>query len=529
MPNPETAGAAEDNRSTHSAASEAIEKPEPILPTFRTLEWFTTHNIMTLEELDRLPSKISRNVSLDSDGETATKASSQCPSGDTPCPGPTEYEAKDDIEQAKETAAPKGLPMNGDGVDQLQDTLAAAFVRGKDGKLLLRKAGIMIWYPEHGPRAVFDPVLIEAARSARASIISISLEDFEDLAADFYEQERHMGPEVMRWKDGPHDPTAFEGEDQSISRIASYYFAANCARCDSQNSPDLCMCALSALLDAQHHGKDVAEESTKDNVEKAFGDDVEGNQIGVKKSLINTQSQPRTVIHVRNVNTLENAERGFCFLHRLQDFVQDRRRDGQDIALIATVFSDEDLSDSCSDLSFVSQLDDNFFMPITIKLLSASPEHADGSHTSLASINIRRLKRLLRREILDAFSPDVLEPWTEWSQYSGKKSQCIGEMLWSKQDLNRAVIQIIGKTLEKTELSLDDVQMVLRRRGLDTSSIMEKTAEEPVKDPENDTLNDAKMTWEEKVDKVKQDCTDEYEEALLDCIVNPGKSKSGRF
>ncbi|KAI1215171.1 P-loop containing nucleoside triphosphate hydrolase protein [Annulohypoxylon truncatum] len=198
-------------------------------------------------------------------------------------------------------------------------------------------------------------------------------------------------------------------------------------------------------------------------------------------------------------------------LARLRNFAQEYRKGGGNLVLLATWCSDGD--------------DDDYFEPrmmrkmgicnescVTINPVTRTglegPCRKDGN-SYLAMINTRRLKRSLREKLVNGTSMDFLHMNSDW----GILGNPFGHFPWPEDELKRATLQIVGKTLKNPVLGLPDIEIVLRRLNLCI------TPPQIVETVQSDKADNS-IPWKEKIDRLKGGCN-EFEEKLLDSVVNP--------
>jgi hypothetical protein len=245
------------------------------------------------------------------------------------------------------------------------------------------------------------------------------------------------------------------------------------------------------------------------------------------------------LVHVREAATMLALGNGYRFLGRLCDCIQQRREKGQTIAVVLTIPAQnvlDCLCQQCVDGDHVNwkpvynntcatMLSNHFVNPINFGPVNF--KHTD----YMASVNIRRLKRILRQAMSHVFDHKILHPHADWKQLVCKEpGQCFGDEQWIWEKIYGAFLQLNGRSFGKEKLEATDILLVLSRLGLHKhEKPVKKINPVPPEDVGGDLDNeepvkDKKQTWKDKMTALRQECNP-AEQNLVDCVINPGKSK----
>ena len=106
---------------------------------------------------------------------------------------------------------------------------------------------------------------------------------------------------------------------------------------------------------------------------------------------------------------------------------------------------------------------------------------------------------------------------------------------WTKEDFDRAVTQITGRAFGESCLDLKDVHVVLLRMGLCKTVNQTKKSKEGSSDDSGKkdairetTLDTNPESWSERLKRIESDANS-FEQELISCVVNPGKSQMYRI
>ncbi|KAI2467939.1 P-loop containing nucleoside triphosphate hydrolase protein [Annulohypoxylon bovei var. microspora] len=428
-------------------------------------EWFPKGNIKTPKDLDGLESRIHIS-NIDCDDQCLKHEDSSV------------YEIPYDL------------------FSELSDITFAAFVRNADGNLPSELPGVLIRTSSTKYIEPIDGIVVQFAKDLGATLVSIDLEDLEDLGREFIRQDdNHSQPTQCEEDDAESPPEA--PNLQSMTGLTEHYFVVKSEQHASKSAWLRVDRAISAIINAARVKNRACVSATPSDNETS-------------------QSSP-IVLHLRNLNRILQIDYRYRFLARLRDFVQERRKAGESLIFLATMlttvdpFYDEDYS---TEPRIIAKMGISEGSSVTI-----NPTPREGQEPSaterdsyVAMINTRRLKRLLRNRLLKGASISFLDPNSGW----GNLDSSLDGSLWAESELKRAITHIAGRTYKKPALNLDDVEIVLRRLNLCKEPQPEIT--EVVQD-DNVDETDGLTAWEEKIAGIRDDCND-FEKELLECVVN---------
>ncbi|KAI1099121.1 hypothetical protein F4804DRAFT_322811 [Jackrogersella minutella] len=462
-------------------------------------EWFLKENVKTPTELARLESRIylSNHDSL----KKSQVDDNQCP--------------------AHENSSAFEIPY--DVFSELSDTTAAAFVRNADGQLPPELPGVLIRTLSTRLIKPVDEIVIRLAQEINAALVSIDLEDLQDIAGDFIRQDDGHNQATLD-EDGNTDSTTGEKPDyQSMTSLAEYYFGIRSKKSSPKGAWIRTNRAILAITNS------ARKKSQARGSSMLTGDDV-------------SHDTP-IIIHFQNMDRIVETDSGYRCVARFRDCIQEHRRAGENLVLLATIMTVTcEIEDTYADFS--SMVDEpkmirkmGLCKGFAVAVMPTLREQEEPSVTEKKDyyntmVNIRRLKRLLRRRLANGDSVEIIHPISSW----GKLGDSLTDSLWEEQDLRRAATQIVGRTFKKPALSLDDVETVLRRLNLCEKPLQITTepqadeTEEDMKQGEDEGEGEVEEeeeeeeqeqeTWRDKIDRIMQDCN-EFENNLRSSIVSP--------
>lgn len=492
-----------------------VKSPEKNTVKYTIPEWFLTHNIKSPAELKGL--------------ETAINLCDEEPQH-------TCYQ-KDEAQERKRTTELgwdddwAGYYVFRDLFAELRDTTASALVRsGRRGRLPSSTQGVVLRSSVKGGREFLDEMVHHVAKDLEVTLVSISMEDIEDMGWEFDQQDLETNPDSEGSSEAGEEP-----DRESFMGPALHYFATDGKKNASEEAWSRHKRAFSAILDALK-----------------LKTDVEGQATEASASI--SERRP-FVLYFRDVKRMLDVDKSCKFLDRLQECVEQRRRSGESIALVVGLShagtSDEDTSgavscqwrpchcccwicEDCNDHGCKTRtceperIRDRLLAEktpiitmtpskITEKLLESYKEKKEGVFSG--DINLRRLQRALRLQVPQYFTPEVLQPQSNWSKDFGRKS--LEDSLWSELEVDRAADQIAGKAWKRSQLDLNDVGAVLRRMSLLKGDNPLREEVVPPSDNSNDERRNS-TAWKNKMREIRSQCS-QHEENLLSCVVNSSK------
>ncbi|KAI0896272.1 ATPase family AAA domain-containing protein 1-A [Annulohypoxylon nitens] len=372
----------------------------------------------------------------------------------------------------------------------LRDLILASFVRNAKGELPAELPAVSFRAKSTSfSNDVLHDIVLGVAKDIGATLLSIDLEDLEDLSCEFKRQD----DKYQQIPEGGDDAESSTREKREIQ----HYFVVEPKKDASKSAWLRVNRAISAIVNAAR----IAATPTSDDMSQ----------------------NPLIIVNLRNVNRILNSADpdNFRPLARFCNFVQDRRKLGENIVLVTSISDhsvwpeDKEQTDKIvreSGIQVESCLD---FTPSLRKAMIGTPaDIAQGMSVYQAMVNTRCLKRLLRERLANGGSIDILQISSDW----GKLGVSCGGPGWSRDITKQAALQITGRTFKKPDLDLDDIESVLRQLDLckDTS--------DPTALGQDDNADELRE-WEEKKVRLSKGCN-QHEKQLLSCIVNPVNLKS---
>jgi hypothetical protein len=462
----------------------------------------------------------------------------------------------DDALNVERSLEEKALYDNGT-FSELRDATAAALVCDQTGELLATHGSIVVRCPTKNAMPLIDSLLLHVAADLEATLVSVDLEDLNDLGWEFDDQDRRAmqaNGTVSRGRDGPDRQNMFH-------EMGFYYFgAASKKRYGNDENWNRSMRAIEGLIDIdiprlQQHLSRESKSTTDSGTPFAEG--------------------PPLLLYVRNYNEMASVENGHRFVKRLWDSAQNQRLSRRRrVVLLVSVFK---CPDECDCKSFRPHSDDRYpgeghfgkICPDATFNITINPEsptevesETENAKGLLGDMNFRRLKRFLRYRIPHLLSPGLAEavgvdrPFSDWTAQGFKgQYESLTASAWTADELQRAATRIAGRAFVESKLDFNGVHDVLLSTGLyksvnETSESIEEAApdesgakQEVVEviadsdaeksimgsDERSNEQSDEETpkeqrpaeTWSEKLRRIERNAN-EFERDLISCIVNPG-------
>jgi hypothetical protein len=360
-----------------------------------------------------------------------------------------------------------------------------------------QQPGILLDLPLYSEVDFLESILEQLAREVGANLISADLEDLADVAAEFFGQ-------VNEAQNSNGDKGLHTNAQSSYGLVEAYFgiccedytgceHGADCdhgARCEHRNQNEE---AVSAIIDAPK-GKSKSNQSF--------------SRLSSPKR---PESLPPTFFHIRDAKRIMALGKGTTILKGFQDGIRNRRQMNESVVLFASVFSDNLVSEEQDDITMKLRqtihvdAEDVIHIAPTVR----EPLFRTGEAYRTREINVRRLKRALSSKFRHGFSADLLAPRTRWDQ---PKIETISTVLenssWPEHTVERIARQIIGRTLGKPALELDDVCAAIQRDHHN----LERKPQHPAN----------------KIRRLNKSFN-EFEEDLFSCVLHPGNSSSGKI
>ncbi|RTE71758.1 hypothetical protein BHE90_013832 [Fusarium euwallaceae] len=470
-------------------------------------EWFLNHNIILKEDLDKLHPKIEV---VDAEEAKAIKARNEAGNykAEGQPPGPTKSQ------------------ISSETFSMFRDILASALARDSEGRLDSKQSFVIFETREIAVSIDFLDELVKAlAKELGTSLISYGFEDLEDLGLEF-DLQTPTDPSESK-----PDKKRDKKKDSDHFSLAKHWFSSS-----SETDTDVkkeawekTQRSYSTILDAILNNQAVDTTKDGESTEAPRNDQPE--------------STGPVLIHVREASTMLSQQYGHRFLGRLCDAIQQRREKGQTIAVVMTVPEPNRVDCSCDQCMNGDRLQwklvYNHTCATPSSLHEISPLNIDREDRCrhphyMASVNVRRLKRILRQSMSHVFDPELLHPHADWKQLVCKEpGKCFGNGQWSWENIYQAFLQLKGRSYEKEKLDAADILLVLWRLGLHKHEKPAKKIEPVPRDEEDvggvideeDSVEAQRQAWKDKLASLRQECNS-AEQNLVDCVINPDEIHS---
>ncbi|UPK97085.1 hypothetical protein LCI18_008020 [Fusarium solani-melongenae] len=461
-------------------------------------EWFLNHNITLAASLDEIHPRVKI---VDTTGPKNIPPVNEAGHG----------------QAEKQPRDPSKCQVSSDTFSMLRDVLASAFARNSEGRLDPKQSFVIL---EGGPKATpidfLDELVKALAKEIGTSLISYDYEDVEELALEFSLQ-------------SPADPSESK-PDKRMDKKMNWdpYMAKNWF----SSSSEFDTAAKKAAWEKTQKSYSTILDAVSNNQAAVVPEDGDTAQTTRNKQ---PDSTGPVLVHVREAATMLALVNGYRLLGRLCDCIQQRRAKGQTIAVVLTVPAQNVLNCLCQQCTdghnlnwkplynntCATKLSNHSVNPINVGPINL--KHTD----YMASVNIRRLKRILRQTISHAFGPEILHPQADWKQLVCKEpGQCFGDEQWIWEKIYEAFLQLHGRSFGKEKLEAADILLVLSRLGLHKhKETVKRIDPAPPEDVGGDLdseepVEDIKQTWNDKMTALRQECNP-AEQNLVDCVINP--------
>lgn len=427
-----------------------------------------------------------------------------------------------------------------------------------------------------------DELVIHMAKDLRSTLVSLDVQDLEDLGSDFYLQEQKAVPDVLT-----RSPTSGSAEigipiPIRADRTLQDYFAVPSEEKSDAQQFRRCMEAYNVIFDAVKHKQQNYRSSPKamdgfDSVADSTGGEV-------TSVLVYVRDGAWTGFHYESEYHYEDRRRLF---RRLTDAINHRRRNGENITIIfALAHSDFDdlkgtadterpwkfakcgcwmCDDPCPDLDqcVCDNCNWSFFTwKLGLKRLYIHPvmpvclprdwpaASAAACQERVAKKSMRHFKRKLRLHLI-RYTPspaNLLDVDCDWFSLFPKSLFALFSSDLSVTDaanapdrpsgpINVATARIVGRCVRSGQLDEEVIGSVLsamlHAREPQASAETEESGEEDaqatvgIEENEEDansihSISDYAISWDHMMFHLREAC-DSYEEDLLAGVVDPSK------
>jgi hypothetical protein len=437
--------------------------------------------------------------------------------------------------QIEETASTHKISQ--DLYADLHDTIAASFIPDRQGELYHSQSSILLRSLRDENTQYIDLVVENLAKDLGAHLISVDPEDLGDIGHEFSFQDSLRAKERKPKSDDSQEANTTDSDSEdsteqmerySSTGFAEFYFA----------SP------------SRQHGSVEALARNK----AAVAGILRSPKLKSKNLSLATQYEEQDeedkspmLLHIRGTNEIMDASKGYRFFSRFGQFVREFRKTGEEVLMIVSISKTQDpfltscpRNKSCYNCTtytedrLVRKLLTDGTTTIDIPIFDAEKAIADAEKNAAKrrkDLNIRHLKRALRTGIPRNLSVDLIDPPAVWKfDEASSILKFLESDLLDENAIKRVAKQIVGRTRGKSSLELEDVFVVLGRLNRRIQSRSQPKSDEKTKSdsasdkPEEsteETETEEPPTWSQKLDNIREDCTD-TEKELLANVVDPG-------
>ncbi|KFG84252.1 ATPase family AAA domain-containing protein 1-A [Metarhizium anisopliae] len=528
-------------------ASSQTKTSTELCSDFLLPSWFLSNNVKTTAELNDLPLPcrlVFRNANNVLDKHKAPKPAYSIPLEQDlqktlgTCKQESPDAASDSSEQdAGETNEADTLDQEVDILEyqlshhsfsELRDVTAAFLMRDQEGKLSPSHAAVLLCSSWDLDLPFVDGVILHLAKDLQAILVSVDLEDLEDLGWDFNHQEQRMIAENKL----PESQSKKEPNQDYFAGMAVRYFGTQPEQHASKDAWNRTEQAIAAILDTQIP-------KSRPNTARENGPEA--------AAVISPETEPPPLLlYLRDSSEMIQKEP--YILERFRDCIRDQLLSGRGIVLLVSFSGNGSLPKVGGKISAGSAS----IVTMTPFCFQGKVDLTGSYCTSI--INTRRLKRFLRFRIPHLFVPEVLEmfqPYSAWDLDDDGRYEFVEASQWKERDFQRAITQITGRAFGMSHIDLEDVRIVLLR--LDLLKTVRQTEEsdereelsETEKPKEADESNEGAPEtsvemgttnkimsdtneisetkaerWVHKLRRVES-AADPLEKLLISCIINP--------
>ncbi|KAF3801346.1 Cell division control protein 48 [Colletotrichum gloeosporioides] len=431
-------------------------------------------------------------------------------------------------------------------VEDLLDTAASLQMVNLAGRLPRTQSSITLSCEMRFGLQFLDELVIFMAKELESSLVSINVQDLEDVGLDFYCQKKAFERIRYQKEDQTGDGSANindddnelgDSDDDSDASAGSYdtssiaqkaaqrYFGVwsdSLTEAEKKRSND----ALSALLDA------VEKKGKAPNGHREDGEGFVPHHTP-QPPLNGSVSKPgSTILYLRDgLESLEPSEHGHqTWGCRLQDAVNQLRKGGEKVIIVMAAThtdADEHGIDSHPDIPWkISSCHchrlskDGRYVEIrdsrpgtTIPLMPLNvprgwlDERKSEWEGSIAATRIQSFKRRLKAQLAQypSMPPDLLEPQHDWFSLLPERVASEFASVHFKESVNVAFNRLLSRCSRKQKVDSSDVRAILLRiNGSDTSITGEDGDSEGNSDKCDDESSEdnnesSESSWEEKL------------------------------
>lgn len=392
-----------------------------------------------------------------------------------------------------------------------------------------------------------NATLIDLAKEMSADIISLSLEDLEDIAEEFDRQHKARADLLAKQKQSDAKSEGDKSDPVSKEEKPATRSEEKPDISKKEEQPDVESKADVIIVGSEPEQPDRVEQYGlaafffgTPSTRNSSPEQLERNEAAVlavldtprRKAL---QQSPRREIEApilvvfKDALKLMDTGKDRRYLTRFRDQTGKQRTQSRKICLLATAPDDRD-NDACSCsscMAYSSQVRLQKKLRASasvVKVGQITSKKSDSDHED----SIRRLKRSLRRKLPVKYERDLLAPYLPWSHEDLKSTlQRLAASKWESQDFDRAAKQIQGRAASKQTLEMGDIIEVLQR--IDRQKRKAKK-EDPNcgSDADNEDVDSELEVSRTRVSpryiltEIQAKCN-EYEKRLLECKVNTKK------
>lgn len=458
---------------------------------------------------------------------------------------------------------------------ELRDITAAAFVTGRDGKLVCPESSAVVFHMEKRESSTcesysesfMEPLWMsravkQVAKVLGLSLVALDLDELEELGCDFYNQDKEAqncktsgyvdlplaSTSERRENDAKAKEDGSTADDISIEENGNKDREAGevvedvddnneyASSTEQQWHPDVC--SLSAFLRhffaarAKRHAAAESWQRTQLVWTIIF------EAIRAKLATEGTASdmtggifRPSAVIfHITDYMTYPNDDDRKLkkrVLARFAQMLQERRKQGDTLVMIVST-QDTSLKPQGRLQRKIGARPASTMVARDVKLSDNDLAIREQNYRGI--INTRALRRCLRNCCAHLLPADLLDVTADWAcAERGKSFRAFGGTMWTSTDMGRIVTQIMGRAWLKPRLTFADVRVILNRLGLyqpvepEAPGTPERSEKAEVEEKAESEHSDesATNTFEEDISKVLEGLDlNGYETALTERIVD---------
>ncbi|KAM3562275.1 hypothetical protein ARSEF4850_002844 [Beauveria asiatica] len=339
----------------------------------------------------------------------------------------------------------------------VRDTLASCLVRDADGEFPTHNIGAILSYSGDQRDRIFAEYLDALAKELGAALVTLTLHDFQALAAAFEDQTPAETRRALVKAEEHETRNASSHEAHPAQRLVLRYFAKSGKT--TADAGERWKHAFAAILNARDGCTNGGE------LDKS-------HETGTCTTSIN---QP-LLVHVAESNEFTSKLEGGCVFARLKKCVIKAREAGKPVILVISGRVNHYQLQKSGVVSSAAFTIRCVGVPVT-------PEPARKPDAINSTGFANKLKFLLRWGARHFFDPETLLPRTKWS-FDHAITSC--NVRLDDELLDSIAVQIMGRAVGGRKLTFEDIEQVVSQVLIST-----KTEEEGLKAGEQESDTDS--------------------------------------